>query len=222
MLAAELIDPMLPALKLTDTVGEALEWMQEHRIGQMVLTDQSEYKGVLSEDLLMDVADEDRSLTDVMRLFEQVYAFENQHSLELLNLALEHRLEVIAVLNENREFIGTVSVNELLKNFARELGITEPGAILVLTIDERDYSLTEISRLIESNNVKIIGSYFSSAAYGMPDRSRLTLKLNRRDIGPVVSTLERFGYNVESAFANTPIESIDQERLDLLLRYLNT
>ncbi len=222
MLAAELIDPMLPALKLTDTVGEALEWMQEHRIGQMVLTDQSEYKGLLSEDLLMDVADEDRPLTDVMRLFEQVYAVENQHSLELLNLSLEHRLDVIAVLNENREFMGTVSVNELLRNFARELGITEPGAILILSIDERDYSLTEISRLIESNNVKIVGSYFSSAAYGMPDRSRLTLKLNRRDIGPVVSTLERFGYTVESAFANTPIESIDQERLDLLLRYLNT
>lgn len=222
MLAAELIDPMLPALKLTDTVGEALEWMQEYRIGQMVLTDQSEYKGILSEDLLMDVADEDRPLSDVMRLFEGVYAFENQHSLELLTLALEHRLDVLAILNENREFMGTVSVKELLKNFARELGITEPGAILILTINERDYSLTEISRLIESNNVKIVGSYFSSAAYGMPDRSRLTLKLNRRDIGPVVSTLERFGYNVESAFANTPIESIDQERLDLLLRYLNT
>lgn len=222
MLAAELIDPMLPALKLTDTVGEALEWMQEHRIGQMVLTDQSEYKGLLSEDLLMDVADEDRPLADVMRLFEQVYAIENQHALELLALALEHRLDVLAILNEDREFMGTVSVKELLKNFASELGITEPGAILILTINERDYSLTEISRLIESNNVKIVSSYFSSAAYGMPDRSKLTLKLNRRDIGPVVSTLERFGYNVESAFANTPIESIDQERLDLLLRYLNT
>ncbi|TAE27529.1 MAG: CBS domain-containing protein [Cytophagales bacterium] len=221
MIAAELIDPMLPALKPTDTVGDALEWMQEHRISQMVLTDQSEYKGLLSEDLLLDVADEDRPVGDVMRLFEQTFAFENQHSLELLGLVLEHRLDVLAVINDNREFVGTVSVNELLKNFARELGVSEPGAILILSIDERDYSLTEISRLVESNNVKIIGSQFSSAAYGIPDRSRLTLKLNRREIGPVVSTLERFGYTVESAFANAPIESIDQERLDLLMRYIN-
>lgn len=221
MLAAELIDPMLPALKATDTVGEALEWMHEHRIGQMVLVDQTEYKGLLSEDLLMDIPDEDRSLSDVMRLFEQVYVYENQHDLELLSLALEHRLEVIAVLNEGREFIGTVSVSEVLKNFAQQLGISEPGAILILNISERDYSMAEISRLVESNNTKIIGAYFTSAAYGMPDRSRLTLKLNRRDIGPVVSTLERFGYDVDSAFANTPIESIDQERLDLLLRYIN-
>ncbi len=221
MIAAELIDPMLPALKPTDTVGDALEWMQEHRISQMVLTDQGEYKGLLSEDLLLDVADEDRPVGDVMRLFEQTFAFENQHSLELLGLVLEHRLDVLAVINDNREFVGTVSVNELLKNFARELGVSEPGAILILSIDERDYSLTEISRLVESNNVKIIGSQFSSAAYGIPDRSRLTLKLNRREIGPVVSTLERFGYTVESAFANAPIESIDQERLDLLMRYIN-
>ncbi|GAA4403542.1 hypothetical protein GCM10023187_19730 [Nibrella viscosa] len=222
MLAAELIDPMLPALKLTDTVGQALEWMQEHRIGQLAVTDQGAYKGLVSEDLLLDVADDERPLSDVMRLYEQVYVYENQHLLEMLSLVLQNPLEVIAVISDIKEFIGSVSANELLKQFAQELGVQEVGAILVLNIDERDYSMAEISRLVESNNIKIVGSYFASAAYGMPDRSRLTLKLNRRDITPVVSTLERFGYHIEAAFANVPIESIDQERLDLLLRYLNT
>ncbi|CCH52258.1 CBS domain containing protein [Fibrisoma limi BUZ 3] len=222
MLAAELIDPMLPALKPTDSVGQALDWMQEHRIGQLALIDQSEYRGVVSEELLMDVPDEEQLLSEVMRLFEQVYVYETQHLLEVLNLLIENRLEVIAVLNEGREFMGTISASELLKQFAQELGVQETGAILILSINERDYSMAEISRLIESNNVKIISSYYSSAAYGMPDKSRLTLKLNRRDITPVVSTLERFGYQIEAAFANVPVESIDQERLDLLLRYLNT
>ncbi|RIV25497.1 CBS domain-containing protein [Fibrisoma montanum] len=222
MLAAELIDPMLPALKPTDSVGQALDWMQEHRIGQLALIDQSEYRGVVSEELLMDVPDDEQLLSEVMRLFEQVYVYETQHLLEVLNLLIENRLEVVAVLNEGREFMGTISASELLKQFAQELGVQETGAILILSINERDYSMAEISRLIESNNVKIISSYYSSAAYGMPDKSRLTLKLNRRDITPVVSTLERFGYQIEAAFANVPVESIDQERLDLLLRYLNT
>ncbi|GAA4457860.1 hypothetical protein GCM10023189_29220 [Nibrella saemangeumensis] len=222
MLAAELIDPMLPALKLTDTVGQALEWMQEHRIGQLAVTDQGEYKGLVSEDLLLDVADEEQLLSDVMRLYEQVYVYENQHLLEMLSLLLQNPLEVLAVVSDVKEFLGSVSASELLKQFAQVLGVQEVGAILILNIDERDYSMAEISRLVESNNIKIVGSYFSSAAYGMPDRSRLTLKLNRRDITPVVSTLERFGYHIEAAFANTPIESIDQERLDSLLRYLNT
>ncbi|OIN58377.1 CBS domain-containing protein [Arsenicibacter rosenii] len=222
MLAAELIDPMLPALKLTDTVGKALDWMQEHRIGQLVLTDQDEYKGLLDEDGLMDVSDDMLLLSNVMARHEQLFVFEHQHLYEVLQTALENRLGVIAVLSDNNDFMGTISVSELIKQFVRDLGILEPGAILILSIDERDYSLAEISRLVESNNVKIISCYFSSAAYGMPDKSRLTLKLNRRDITAVVSTLERFGYQIDAAFANEPIESVDQERLDLLLRYLNT
>lgn len=222
MLATELIDPMIPALKSSDSVGQALDWMQEHHIGQLVLTDQGEYRGVVTEELLMDAPDDTQPLSNVMRLFEQVYVLEDQHLYEILSLIIQHRMDVVAVLGEGREFIGTVSANELIRQFAQELGVQEAGAILILNLNERDYSLTEISRLIESNNVKIISSYFSSAAYGMPDRSRLTLKLNRRNISAVISTLERFGYQIEAAFANTPVESIDQDRLDSLLRYLNT
>lgn len=222
MLAAELIDPMLPALKPTDSVGQALTWMQEHRVGQLVLTDQGEYRGIVSEELLLDIADDERPIGELMRLFEQTHVLEEQHLYEVLSLVVQHRMEVVAVIGEGREFSGTISVTELLKQFALELGVQDAGAILILNINERDYSMSEISRLIESNHVKIISSYFSSAAYGMPDRSRLTLKLNRQGITPVISTLERFGYQIEAAFANTPIESIDQERLDSLLRYLNT
>ncbi|MBC3786774.1 CBS domain-containing protein [Spirosoma utsteinense] len=222
MLASDLIDPMLPSLKLTDSVAQALDWMQEHRVGQLVLTDQGEYRGVISEELLMDVADDEQRLSDVMRLFEQTFVYEDQHLYEIIGLILQNRMEVVAVLTEEQEFSGTISTSELLKQFAQELGVQEAGAILILNMNERDYSLTEISRLVESNNVKIISSYFSSAAYGMPDRSRLTLKLNRREITSVISTLERFGYRIEAAFANAPVESIDQERLDSLLRFLNT
>ncbi len=222
MLAAELIDPMLPALKPTDSVGQALDWMQEHRIGQLVLIDQTDYQGIINEELLLDIADVDRPLSSMMHLFEQVFAYEGQHLYEVLGLVMQHRMDVIAVLNEGREFLGTVSTSELLRQFAQELGVQEGGAVLMLSLNERDYSMAEISRLVESNNVKIISSYFSSAAFGMPDRSRLTLKLNRQNITAVISTLERFGYQIEAAFANVPIESIDQDRLDSLLRYLNT
>jgi acetoin utilization protein AcuB len=222
MLAAELIDPMLPSLKPTDSVGQALEWMEEHRVGQLVLTDQGDYRGIVSEELLLDVADDERPLGDVMRLFEKTYVQEDQHLFEVLGLVIQHHMEVVAVTSEERIFSGTISVNELLKQFAQELGVQEVGAILILNMNERDYSLSEISRLVESNNVKIVSSFFSSAAYGQPDRSRLTLKLNRRDITRVISTLERFGYHIEAAFANAPVENIDQDRLDSLLRYLNT
>lgn len=222
MLAAELIDPMIPALKPGDTVADALDWMQEHHLTQLAVVDINQYMGIVSEDLLLNLPDDQRPIADVMRLAEGVFVLENQHLLEMIAQINEHRLDVLAVLNSASEFIGTASAAELLRQFARDLGIQEAGAILVLALDEQDYSMAEISRLVESNNVKIVSSYYSSAAYGMVDKSRLTLKLNRRDITAVVSTLERFGYTIDAAFASAPIDSIDQERLDALLRYLNT
>jgi acetoin utilization protein AcuB len=70
--------------------------------------------------------------------------------------------------------------------------------------------------------VKITSSFYTSAAYGLENRPRLTLKLNRRDVTAVVSTLERFGYTIDAAFASAPIDTLDRDRLDALMRYLNT
>lgn len=82
--------------------------------------------------------------------------------------------------------------------------------------------MTDISRLVESNNVKIISSYFSGAEYGDIDQATLTLKLNRTEVSAVVATFERFSYVVENVYANEPLENPDRHRLDLLLRYLET
>jgi acetoin utilization protein AcuB len=222
MLAAELIDPMIPALKPGDTVADALDWMQEHHLTQLAVADGNQYMGIVSEDLLLNLPDDRRPIADVMRLAENVVALENQHLLELIALVNEHRLDVLAVLNEGNEFMGTANTVELLRQFARDLGIQEVGAILVIALDEHDYSMAEISRLVESNNVKIMSSFYTSAGHGLSDRAKLTLKLNRRDITPVVSTLERFGYTIDAAFASAPIDTLDQERLNALMRFLNT
>ena len=222
MQAADLIDPMIPALKPGDSVAEALEWMQEHHLVQLPVVENSQYMGVVSEDLLLNLPDDDRPISDVMRLAETVVATENQHLLELIALTTEHRLDVLAIVGEGNEFMGSVGTTDLLRQFSRELGIQESGAILVLALDEHDYSMSEISRLVETNNVKIISSYYSSPSYGLTERAKLTLKLNRRDITSVVATLERFGYTIDAAFASTPIDNLDQDRLNALMRFLNT
>jgi acetoin utilization protein AcuB len=99
----------------------------------------------------------------------------------------------------------------------------ERGAIVEIKIAQRDYSLAEVSRLIESNGVKIISSYYHTPQVGdVITDSYLTLKLNQSDIAASLATLERFGYNITGVYAHDPIENIDQERLDSLLRYLAT
>ncbi len=223
MLASSLINPMLPTLKTTDRVAQALDWMNEYQTPQLVVAENDKYRGIVLEDMLMNAADDHASLGEVILQHPDVYGNEDQHIYELLRLANQYQLKVIPIVDEDGLLTGTILVSDLLERFADSLGIQELGAVLVLKVAERDYSLAEVSRLIETHGTKVISSYYASTAtYENPDDARLTLKLNRTNINPVVATLERFGYAIEEAHANDPIDSIDQERLDSLLRYLAT
>ncbi|WP_138479430.1 CBS domain-containing protein [Dyadobacter bucti] len=223
MLAATLINPMIPVLKLTDSVSTALDWMDEFGAKQLVVADSGVYQGIVSEDILYDVVDSSDPIAKIIIQHKDIFATEDQHPYELLRLVNQFGLTIIPVLRDDGSFSGSILVSDLVENFVNELGVQEKGAVIVLKIAERSYSLAEISRLIESNGTKILSSYYSSGeTYDPTNEARLTLKLNRTHITPIIATLERFGYEIIEAHANDPIESVDQERLDMLLRYLAT
>jgi len=79
--------------------------------------------------------------------------------------------------------------------------------------------LSEISRLIEAENTKILSC---SLTNDLLDHSKikLTLKLNRTEVAHIVATLERFGYKIIAKYQESPDTSNEQERIDLLLKYL--
>ncbi|MCE7062690.1 CBS domain-containing protein [Dyadobacter sp. CY343] len=223
MLAISLINPMIPVLKPTDSVSTALDWMDEFGVKQLIVADMGVYEGIVSEDILFEIHDTSEILARIIIQHKDIFASEDQHPYELLRLVNQFGLRIIPVLHDDRTFAGSILANDLIEHFVNELGVQEKGAVLVLKIAERSYSLSEISRLIESNGTKILSSYYSSGeVYDPTNEARLTLKLNRTNITPIIATLERFGYDIEEAHANDPIESFDQERLDMLLRYLAT
>lgn len=220
MTIAEIINHDLPVLKPSDTVGNALNWMEENRIGQLVVVDAGKYAGIVSEDILMDY-DEDMQLADVMLQFSEITLFDYQHIYESLGLISKYSLQVIGIIDEEESFVGIITASEVYTKFGELLGSQEPGAVLVISIKNRDYSLSEISRLVESDNAKILSSYFTGNTYLSNDSASLTLKINRESITSIVATLERFGYTVEASYAHEPVESIEQERYNMLMKYLS-
>lgn len=220
MTIAEIINHDLPVLKPSDTVGNALNWMEENRIGQLVVVDAGKYAGIVSEDILMDY-DEDMQLADVMLQFSEITLFDYQHIYESLGLISKYNLQLIGVIDEEESFVGIITASEVYTKFGELLGSQEPGAVLVISIKNRDYSLSEISRLVESDNAKILSSYFTGNTYLSNDSASLTLKINRESITSVIATLERFGYTVEASYAHEPVESIEQERYNMLMKYLS-
>ena len=90
----------------------------------------------------------------------------------------------------------------------------------MLEITERDYSLSQIAQIVESNNIKVLSLYITSP----PDSTRLevTLKVNSTDLASLIRTFERYNYDVKTWI--TSDDSMDRfysERFDLLMKYLN-
>ena len=135
MIAEELINQMIPPLKLTDTAQQALHWMEELRVTQLPIVSGQEYKGLISEDLIYQNNDPDALLSEFTLESNGVYAYKYQHFFDVLKIALDNNVGVVAVLDEERNFVGVITISDTLTAFARS-SMQEPGGILVLLMDE--------------------------------------------------------------------------------------
>ncbi|MFN3316895.1 MAG: cbs domain containing protein, partial [Raineya sp.] len=119
------------------------------------------------------------------------------------------------------KYLGAIQAQDVLKKLASLYSFQEDGAILVLAVNQFDYSLSEISRLVETNNAKIL-HLFSDILPHEPYRIILTLKINQVDITRIVATFERFGYEILAKFHQALVfDDLEQDRLGLLMKYLS-
>ncbi|MFN3403368.1 MAG: CBS domain-containing protein [Cytophagaceae bacterium] len=207
-------------MKLSDTAGKALKWMEEFRVRQLAVIDNSSYKGIITEETLVNLSDPESLILDLKLDFQDVFVYSHTHFYDVIKLATKTGVELVAVLDESDCFLGVISVNETSSAVAKMFASQGPGGVIVLSMKENDYSLSQISRLVEANDTKILSS-FVSVDESDPASIKLTLKLNRVDLSRVIATFERYEYKILAHFHETELNSSDKDRLDLLFRYLN-
>jgi acetoin utilization protein AcuB len=127
---------------------------------------------------------------------------------------------VVPVLDSKNNYKGVITSNDLIRHIAGISSMDQPGGIIVLDVVDRDYSLSQIAQIVESNNVKILSMYITSS----PGSTLLevTLKVNTSDLVSVIRTFERYNYEVKTWVTdNDSMDRFYSERFDLLMKYLN-
>ena len=220
MIAEDLINHMIPPLKATDDAHKAIVWLEEFRCQYMPVVDNSKLLGFISEDIILETNDIDKEVSQFDLVGKNCYVHLDTHFYDILKIAADNKLQMVGVLNEEQNYAGVITVQDTLTSFAQTAAVQLPGGILVLSMNYVDYSLSEISRLIEENHAKVLSSIIKEDPLD-PGKIRLTVKLNEQDMSRIVATLERFGYKVIGRYQETkPIEN-EKERIDMLLRYLD-
>lgn len=221
ILAEDLLNHMIPPLKVTDSTEKAARWLEEFHVGQLPVLDERRYRGLITEADLFDEEAQDRLLGSLALSYADVHVQRDQHFYNIIELAVQNKVQLVPVLDEQHEYLGVVTVSDTLAAFGKVPVATSQQGIIVLAMEERDYSLTQISRYVEENNAKIISSHVAQDEHD-PYRIRLTLKLNTPNITRIIATLERFGYSITAQFSGTEeVGEDEQERYNALLRYLS-
>jgi len=218
MVAGTLISNDIIPLRTSDSGEEALAIMNEFSVRHLPIVNNKQLLGVISEDDILNynVAE---ALGSYRLSLYRPYVKERDHLFEVMKVLANQRLSLIPVINDDEEYIGFVTQDDLLQYFAATAAFTEPGSIIVLELQRRDYSLVEIARIVESESANIISSFMTTNAD--PFLIDVTIKVNRPDIQHIIATFERFNYKIKASFVENEFQDSLKERYDLLMTYLN-
>jgi len=218
MMASSFIDETIIPLKTSDSIYFAIDFFKEFSIRQLPVVQDNLCIGILSLD---DIDDEDIYDLPILDYINLNYSFasNNDHIYEVMRAISEQASTLFPVLDENNNYIGSITLSSLFKNYVNCAAFIQPGSILVLEIDKKNYSLSEIARIVESENKVILSSLLSSN--GESDVLEITLKLNSVQIQNLVTTFERFGYNIKATFDEEDFMDTLKNRYESLMTYLN-
>ncbi len=221
MLAKDLMSDVVPALKTSDTGVQALSWMDIFRISHLPIVNNYEFLGLISDKDIYNLNMADEPIGNHTLSLFSPFVFEDQHIYEVIEVASRLKLSVIPVLERGNNYLGMITLNDLVQHFAALSALHHPGGILVIEVNENDYSLTEISQIIESNDAKILSLYISSSEDST--KMDVTVKINRTDLTSIIGTFERYEYSIKASYMkDDDAEKMYEERFDMFMRYLNT
>ena len=219
MLAKDLITDDIPPLKPSDTGLMAINWMDEFKVSHLPIVKNHEYLGLISDTDILDYDITDDELGKCKISLIRPYVLESQHVYEVIKMISTMKLTVLPVLDEQLNYIGLIPATILIQQFATLAATREPGGIIVLEMNNHDYTLAQIAQIVESNDGKILSSYVNH----IPDSTKMevTLKINREDLSGIIQTFYRYNYTVKASFHQSEFKDDMKTRFDSFMNYLN-
>jgi acetoin utilization protein AcuB len=220
MISRQLMTSAIPSIKVGETGSDALYYMDEYRVSFLPVLDGPLYLGLISESEIFKLADPDAPLTEQKVPYKMVYINESQHIFEVIKIMTSEKISILPVLDENKLFLGCITVNSLVENFGKLTAMYNPGAIIILELNQNDYVLSQIAQIVESQDIKILSLYVSSDIDST--KMEVTIKLNKYEIQSLVKALTRYDYTIKATFLEDKKMVDDMlDRYNALMNYLN-
>ncbi|HEX9602082.1 MAG TPA: acetoin utilization protein acuB [Mariniflexile sp.] len=160
----------------------------------------------------------DKTVNDYKYAIENFFVRDSTLWLDVLEAFAVNSTNIMPVLNHQNMYLGYYELKEVISLFKESPFFSEPGGILVIEKGINDYSFSEISQIVESNNGKLLGAFISKMK---PDLVQVTLKIGNTGLNETIQTFRRYSYNIVSGHEEDSYMESLKERSDYLNKYLN-
>jgi len=220
LLAEKLISDSLTSVSSTEKGKKALNSMDVYRVSHIPVVNGSKYLGLVSDKLIYDLNLLEVPLETQLDKLNTSHVHKDQHIFEVAILMYKLKLSVLPVLDADHYYLGSITLYDLARRFAKLFSLEELGGVIVLEMNENNYSLSEISKIVESNDVKILSSFIDKKpGTNVMD---VILKLDNDELSSLIQAFMRYDYNVKAVYMDqSELGDLYKDRFDQFMKFMN-
>jgi predicted transcriptional regulator len=207
----------ITALRLNDSVKSAQNLFNNFPVTHFPVVENDKLLGSFAEDDAQTIENKEDVLESYSYLFNSFFAEEKATVLELIKIFADNNATIIPVLNAEKNYIGCYDLSDVLEVFSSSPFMHEKSKTLIVEKLENDYSMSEITQIVETNGGKILGIYISERQDGFV---QVTLKVVSNELNEIMHTFRRYNYEITSTHENDIYLEDLKNRSEYLQKYL--
>ncbi len=214
----EYINKDIKPLDINDKIKNAQKLFEQYNYSHFPVVNKKLFCGLIDRQTVEFNDFNDEKLIDIKNKLHVFYAEDAMNWFEILQNFTTHNSNLIPVLNKDKEYIGYYELNDFLNIFKCTPFLHEEGVILVISKNINEYSFSEITQIVESNNATLFGAFISKIEN---EEAQIVLKLSIHDINNTLLSFRRYNYRILNEFKKDKYLDELNERSDYLQKYLN-
>ncbi|MDO5655146.1 MAG: CBS domain-containing protein [Flavobacteriaceae bacterium] len=217
MLITDIISRDFVPANMKSTVEKALQTIDGYRLSHIPVFEGLSFIGNLTEVHLNSRPMEEK-LIESRPFLDYFFLTENSSIFDAVNGFYTHDANVIPVLDNSEKYLGIVVIEDVMSRLSSLPLLSEPAAMVTVKIPVKQYSMSEVTKIVESNNARIFGVFISDF---QEDMVEITVKFNAESLTSVIETFERFGYLIKHKFFDDDRQDLFNERFNQLMKFLD-
>jgi predicted transcriptional regulator len=204
-------------LQSSDMISEVQDFLLDMTFSHFPVMEEDVYIGSIAT-ADVETFDSDKRIIDYRYTLEGFFVRSTDIWLDVLEVFAKNHTNVVPVLDETNKYTGYYELEDIMKFFHETPFLKEPGGIIVVKKGITDYSMSQITQIVESNNGKLLGLFISEADV---ESVQITMKISLGAMNDIIQTFRRYNYEIISEHQEDNYINNLKERSDYLDKYLN-